>query len=80
MDAINKIVSLEQKIDKQQQYSRRSCVLVHSLPENKTEKADDIVISTVSKHLDIVISEEEFDSSHRVGKFDLLKTKPRPVI
>ena len=72
--------SLEQKIDKQEQYSRRNCVLVHALPENKTENTDDVVISTISNHLNIVISQDDIDRSHRVGKFDPGKGKQRPAI
>ena len=33
IDVISKIVCLEQKIDKQEQYSRQNCVLVHGLTE-----------------------------------------------
>ena len=58
---------------------RRIAVLIHCLAENKTENTDDIVISTISKHLHIVISKEDIDRYHRFGKFDLAKTKPRPV-
>ena len=57
MDAINKIVSLEQKTDKQEQYSRWNCVLVYGFPENNTENSDDVVISTIFEHLIILIFE-----------------------
>ena len=40
----------KKKNDKQGQYSRPNCLLVHGLPENKTEKIDDVVISTISDH------------------------------
>lgn len=44
---------------------------MYGLPENKTE--NDVVISAISGHLNIVISEES-------SKIDPAKTKPRPVI
>ena len=76
----NKIVSLEQKFDKKGQYSRRNWVLVHGVLENKTEKADNIVISTISENLNIVISEEDIDKSQSGEKIDQDKTKPKSVI
>lgn len=41
MDATNEIVSLEQKTDKQDQYSTK---LSMSFPENKTENTNDAVM------------------------------------
>ena len=41
---------------------------------------DDVVISTLYEHLNIVILEEDVDRSHRVGKFDPAKRKSKPVI
>ena len=80
MDTTNNIVSLEQKIDKQEQYSRQNCVLVHVLPESKTENTDDVVISTISEHLKIVIDEEDINRSRRVGTFGQDKRNQRSVI
>ena len=51
MDATNKIVSPDKRIDKQGQYSRRNRALVYGLPENKTENTDDVVVSTISEKL-----------------------------
>ena len=80
MDAINKIVNLEQKTDKQEQCSRWNCVLVYGFPENNAENSDDVVISTIFEHLIILIFEQDIDRSHRVAKFDLGKIQPRPAI
>ena len=35
-----------------------------SFPENKTENPD-VLINTISKHIDIAMSEEDIDRSHR---------------
>ena len=77
MDVSNKIVSLEQNIDTQKQQSRRNCVLVHDFPENKTENTDAVMIFSICKYLNIVLSEENIDRCHGVGKFNPAKTKPR---
>lgn len=55
-------------------------LLVHDLPENKTENTDDSVTPAISKHLNIRISEENIDRSHRVDKYDTAKAKSGPVI
>ena len=31
---------LENKIDRQEQYSRRDCILIHEIAENKEENTD----------------------------------------
>ena len=50
------------------------------LVARKTENTDEAVISTISEHLNIMISEEDIDGSRRVWKFFPAKTKPKPVI
>ena len=32
-----RLEELENKIDRQQQYSRRNCILIHGIAENKTQ-------------------------------------------
>ena len=69
MDPTNKIVSQQQKIGKQEHYSRRIyqyIALVNGLPENKTTNTNGKVISTISKHLNIANSDEGIDRSHKV--------------
>ena len=33
--------SLPGQVDKQEQYSKRNCLLLHGIPENKSKKTDD---------------------------------------
>ena len=40
----DKIAVLQKQIDKQEQYSRRNCILVHGIPESKGEVIDDIAV------------------------------------
>ena len=42
-----KVEVLERGMDKQEQYSRRNCILLHGIEENDDEKTDEIVIKTV---------------------------------
>jgi hypothetical protein len=70
---------LETKLDEQEQYSRRNCLLIHGIPETSSkENTDTLVIDTIRERLNIPITEEDLDRTHRLGpkrKFPLLKKK-----
>ena len=57
--------------DRQEQYSRRNCLLIHGIHENKNEYTDALALKVIDTKMEI--------KTHRIGK---LKTngKPRPVI
>ena len=64
---------LEKKIGLQEQYSRRNCILIHGIAENKEENTDQQAIDFINDNLDIKIS---IDRSHRIGGYG----KARPII
>ena len=41
----NKNGEIEQQIDRQKQYSRRNCLLIHSIEERRHEVTDELVMS-----------------------------------
>ena len=41
------IQSFKVSLDKQEQYSRRNCLLIHEFPENRTENTNQTVIKTL---------------------------------
>ena len=43
------IESLRGCLDRQEQYSRRNCLLIHGLPESKNENTDELVIDAVKE-------------------------------
>ena len=43
------IESLRGCLDRQEQYSRRNCLLIHGLPESKNKNTDELVIDTVKE-------------------------------
>ena len=75
-----RIEELENKIDRQEQYSRRNCILIHRITENKKENTDQQAINFMNDNLDIKIDELEIDRSHRIGHYDKVKKKARPII
>jgi hypothetical protein len=59
---------LETKLDEQEQYSRRNCLLIHGIPETSSkENTDTLVIDTIRERLNISITEEDLDRTHRLG-------------
>ena len=70
---------LENLVDRQEQYSRCNCLLVHGIAETNNENMDDLALKTINEKLDVDITENEIDWSHRIGrKKD--GQRPRPVI
>ena len=59
-----KIDKLKNLVDRQEQYSRHSCHLVHGIAETNDENMDGLVLKTVNEKLDIFL----FDRSHRIDK------------
>ena len=78
--AKNKIVNLERQLGKQEHYSRLNCFLSRGTPETKEEQIDSIAISIICEHLNENLTLMEFHRLHRIGKFDLAKANPKPVL
>ena len=60
-----RIEELENKIDHQEQYPRRNCILKHGIAENKEENTDEQAIDFINDNLDIKINDIDIDRSHR---------------
>ena len=58
---------------KQEQYSRRDCLLLYGIPENKNEKTDDLCFAIINEHLELSITEADIERTHRTEK-------SRPII
>ena len=68
------INSLNIRLDKadralyhQEQYSRRNCLLIHSIDEENQENTDEVVITVLKKEMDEEITHLDIDRSHRLG-------------
>ena len=64
---MNALLEHDRLIDASEQYSRRNCVLLHGVKEEKNEKTDDVFINTISKQLGIKVERGDIDRSHRIG-------------
>ena len=58
-----KVLGLTEKVDKlsslgdrQEQYSRRNCILKHGVKENQNEGTDEVVVNKIKSEMDLETS------------------------
>ena len=56
-----KIESLKGSFKRQEQYSRRNCLLTHALPESRNENIDELVIDAVKDKMGEEIKKNVID-------------------
>ena len=59
---------MDRSLDRHEQYSRRNCLLIHGVKENKKEDTDEVVIEFFEKEMKEKLSANDIDRSHRLGK------------
>ena len=69
----------DQQLDRQEQYSRRNCLLVHGINELDNEDTDNLVIKNIKDLMNEEIVVTDIDRSHRLGK-KKVNGKARPII
>ena len=55
---------MDKSLDCHEQYSRRNCLLIHGVKENKKEDTDEVVIEIFEKEMEEKISVNYIDRSH----------------
>ena len=74
------IAILEKQIDRQEPYSRYTCIFLHDM-QKSTCQITYIAAKTICKNINDNITVDDIDRSHRIGKYDpQQKQNPRPVI
>ena len=82
LDSNNKALSDSDEMDALEQYSRRNCLLFHGVPETDADTTDS-VISLCQGKLEVNLTRELVDRSHRLGQRHVGPSgnyKPRPII
>ena len=69
---------LESNIDRQEQYSRRYCILIHGIAESKEENRDQQAIDFINYNLHIKIDDIDINTLYRIKLYDKAKNKTRP--
>ena len=75
-----KLNGITEQVDRQEQYSRRNCLLIHGITEGNQENTDDLALEIFREKLDIELTQRDLDRTHRIGKNDKKSNRPRPVI
>ena len=75
-----KIEKLEWMVDRQEQYSRRNCILLHGIAEGERENPDNLVLETLNRKLHIDLTLSDLDRTHRIGQKKASSNKQRAVI
>ena len=66
-DMRKRLTQVERDSDFLEQYSRGNSVRISVYPESYAENTDDIVVK-IARELDVDISKDNIDRSHRIGK------------
>ena len=81
MDSLpTRIEKLEKLQDRPEQYSRRNCLLVHGIAEEKKEITDEVMINTLNETLDLDVTLRDLERTHRIGKPKKTRGKTLPII
>lgn len=68
---------ISEGLDEREQYSRRNNIRIFGIKESNGEDTDQLVVDLAEAKLNVVLSKDNIDRSHRVGKPG---DKPRPII
>lgn len=74
-----RVATLEKGVDQAEQYSRRNNLRITGYNEAENENTDGIVMQMASD-IGVDLHLSEIDRSHRVGKPDAERTRPREII
>ena len=66
---------IDRALDRQEKYSRRNCLLIHDIDEEKLENTDAVVINILNKEMDEDIKHQDIDRSHHLSNQKLDKNK-----
>ena len=74
-----KVDDITVETDRQEQYSRRNCLLIRGLHESKNENTDLLAMEAIETKMNVKITDNDTDRTHRIGK-PKNNGRPRPVI
>ena len=75
-----KVEKLEKLEDQNEQYSRRNCLLVHGIAEEKEEITDEVIINTRNEKFVLQVTLRDIERTHRIGEPKKTRGKTRPII
>lgn len=77
-DNQQRIISLENRLDDLEQYSRRNSLRLYGVPEEAGENTNVLVLDIFNSTLNVNLSTTDIDRTHRIGRTS--EKKPRAII
>ena len=79
-DLHKKVQTAMSEVDNLQQYSRRNCLLFHGITESNDEDTDQLVVDQCNEKLNLSITRDMLERTHRLGPKHDQGGKPRAII
>ena len=76
---LSSVDKVDRASDRQKQYFRKNCLLIHDIDKENQENTDEVVINILRKEMNEEIT-QDIDRSHRLGNGKSDKNKPRSII
>ena len=75
-----KIEKMERIVDRQEQYSRCNCLLLHGIAQGEPENTEELVLETLYGKTHIDLATLDLGRTDRIGQKKASRKKPRAVI
>ena len=75
-----KIEKLERMVDRQEQYSCRNWILIHSITEGERKHTDELVLETLNEKMLVDLTLSDLGRTHHIGQKKSSSNKTRAVI
>ena len=75
-----KLNGFTEQVDRQEQYSRRNCLLIYGITEGNQENTDGLALSIFREKLDIELTQRDLYRTHWMAKNDERSNRPRPSL
>ena len=76
----NELSSVKQLIDNNEGKGRNNCLVIHGTPESEDDNTDEPNLTILNEDVNVGISLDNIDRSHRLGSKKTVNTKPKPII
>ena len=67
LELTEKVDKLSFLVDRQEQYFRINCILMHGVKENPTKDIDEVVVNKIKSEVELEISPRDIDRTYRIG-------------
>jgi len=74
------IDQFDERLDNLETYSRKNCIIIHGIKEEKNENVENVICDFLKSHLEVELESRDVDNCHRLGPNKSSSKFPRPII